>query len=265
MEDGDGIPERVSATAEPGPRKPRKILSEEARRAKRENDRQRARSRVNLGRAFSPWKKLRDKNGFKTDADMASFLINVYLRSRTEGRLLPSLKRSSSTETCESVHYEYPIMSSPNEAERKTCASPPVQSSDDKTESGQNDAPCQGMKSQDNWTTTKDFQDEDEEFHTSLCVGDGRYLVDLGSSSEFIVDEECILQLFESCRECSGQCMVRKHVEGLKLIVYQMCSFCQNCYKWTNLPDDDDKEDIDFQINGRDTERGQTNTTMVPK
>lgn len=78
------------------------------------------------------------------------------------------------------------------------------------------------------------------------------------SSSEFIVDEECILQLFKSCRECNRQCAVRKHVKGLKLVVYQTCCFCQSHCKWTNLPDDDE----DFLINGTDAAHGQTNSTI---
>lgn len=80
------------------------------------------------------------------------------------------------------------------------------------------------------------------------------------SSSEFIVDEECILQLFKSCRECNRQCTVRKHVKGLKLVVHQSCCFCQSRCKWTNLPDDED----DFQINGKDAAHGQTNSAMSP-
>ncbi|XP_070773248.1 uncharacterized protein [Enoplosus armatus] len=270
MEDGDGMEEGPSLT-EPHVKKPKKPLSEEARRAKRENDRQRGRTRVNLGPAYSAWKKLRDKNGFKTDAEMAFFLINIYLRTKSETRPeRPSLLRSSSTETCESLHYEYPfMMSSPNEVERETCAAPSVQLSDNGKESGKKDAACQRPKSQDEWSTTnkmsenkenRDIQeDEDEDFSTSLSVGDGHYLVDLGSSSEFIVDEECILQLFKSCQECNRQCTVRKHVKGLKLVVYQTCCFCQNRCKWTNLPDDDDD---DFQINGK--AHGQTNSAMSP-
>ncbi|XP_040002804.1 uncharacterized protein LOC120800629 [Xiphias gladius] len=176
-------------------------------------------------------------------------------------------------EQSESVHYEYPFMSSPNEVELETCTAPSVQSSENGKEPGKKDACCPRPKRQDDWTTTKQTEDkenrdiqedEDEEFSTSLSVGDGRYLVDLGSSSEFIVDEECILQLFRSCRECNRQCTVRKHVRGLKLVVYQTCCYCQSSCKWTNLPDDDDKDDSDFQINGKDTAHGQTNTAMSP-
>uniref|UniRef100_A0A0F8AB17 Uncharacterized protein n=1 Tax=Larimichthys crocea TaxID=215358 RepID=A0A0F8AB17_LARCR len=100
-------------------------------------------------------------------------------------------------------------------------------------------------------------EEKDEEFTTSLSVGDGRYLVDLGSSSEFIVDEESILQLFKTCRECNRKCLVRKHVKGLKLVVYQTCRFCQSHRTWTNLPDEDDDH---FQINGKDAVHGQTSS-----
>lgn len=81
------------------------------------------------------------------------------------------------------------------------------------------------------------------------------------SSSEFVVDEECILQLFKSCKECSRQCTVRKHVKGLKIVVSQACCFCESRYKWTNLPDDDNG---DFQKNGKDAAHGQTNSAMSP-
>lgn len=60
------------------------------------------------------------------------------------------------------------------------------------------------------------------------------------SSSEFIVDEECILQLFKTCRECNRLCTVKKQVKGLKLVISQKCSFCESRWTWTNLPDDDE-------------------------
>ncbi|KAK2919155.1 hypothetical protein Q8A73_003526 [Channa argus] len=131
MEDCEGITQKAPVTPEPGAKKPKKVLSEEARRVKRENDRERARTRVNLGQAFIPWKRLRDKNGF---------------------------------------------FSHQRQDRESTSAKP--------------------QKEFLNWN------------------------------------------------------LVSKSL--------------QNCCKWTNLPDDD-KEDIDFHINGMDTTHGQTNTTMVPK
>ncbi|KAM4585154.1 uncharacterized protein PAE49_004488 isoform 2-T2 [Odontesthes bonariensis] len=104
--------------------------------------------------------------------------------------------------------------------------------------------------------------DEDEESNTSLSVGDGHYMVDLGSSSELIVDEECILELFKKCRKCNRQCTVRKNVTGLKLVVNQTCCFCQHHFRWTNLPDEDyDKDDSDSQINGQNVAMSPSSNT----
>ncbi|XP_077965046.1 uncharacterized protein LOC144411592 [Gasterosteus aculeatus] len=129
----------------------------------------------------------------------------------------------------------------------------PVHSFENGKESGIKDAACQKPASQAEGKTTNLFENRDiqEEFITSLSVADGRYVVDLGSSSEFIVDEECILQLFNLCRKCNRRCTVTKRVKGLKLVVNQACSFCKSRSKWTNLPDDD-VEAADLQLNGED-------------
>ncbi|KAM9857597.1 uncharacterized protein ACBR49_001211 [Aulostomus maculatus] len=140
-------------------------------------------------------------------------------------------------------------MSSPDEA--ALDASPP----EDRTEEENKEALGQTLNDQDERTKPSETQgnrdieeEEDEEFSTSLSVGDGRYLVDLGSSSEFVVDEECILQLFQSCRTCKRKCRVGKHARGLKLVVYQACAFCNSHRQWTNLAD---AADTSFQTNGK--------------
>ncbi|XP_042341509.1 uncharacterized protein LOC121942385 isoform X2 [Plectropomus leopardus] len=164
----------------------------------------------------------------------------------------------------DSESVRHPVFTaSPNEAEQESSAAASVQSAKNGEKSGENNAVCQ-----DDGTTTNQSQndqnrdseeEEDEEFSTSLSVGDGRYLVDLGSPSEFIVDEECILQLFKTCRECHKPCKyVRKQVKGLKLVVNQACSSCPSNYKWTNLLEDDE----DFQINGKDVIHGQANSAL---
>ncbi|CAK6953332.1 uncharacterized protein LOC123969344 isoform X1 [Scomber scombrus] len=181
--------------------------------------------------------------GLSKDEELACVLMDSYCWAKSsENRLEQPLKRSSSTETCDSLYRQYPlVMSSPNRVETS------VQSSENRTEPEKEDAAVQRQKNPDKWTTenkeNREIQDEDQEFSTSLSVGDGHFLVDLGSSSEFIIDEECILQLFKSCRECSKQCTVRKTVKGLKFVVSQACCFCDSRYKWTNLPSDDDEDD----------------------
>ncbi|XP_028421873.1 uncharacterized protein LOC114546913 isoform X1 [Perca flavescens] len=272
--------------------KKRPTRSAEGLKSKKESDERRRKTRVTIGVAFPIWRALKKEQGLRSDTDVALLLLNSYLRksenrpeqatieesSSTESCYLresenhpeqPTIEESSSTESSESVHEEYPLMMcSENEIEQETCAAPSVQSSENGKESGKKDAACQRPKSQKERTTTsqsenkenRDIQeDENEEFSTSLSVGDGRYLVDLGSSSEFVIDEECLFQLFKSCRECNRQCTVRKRVTGLKLVVSQACCFCQSHSKWTNLPDDDD-DGGDLQINGKQTALEQTNS-----
>ena len=71
--------------AGPAKRK-RKKLNEEQKKAKRDSDRVRAKTRVNLGRSFKRWRELRDSGGFKTDAELALFLLDRYVRQRREQR-----------------------------------------------------------------------------------------------------------------------------------------------------------------------------------
>uniref|UniRef100_A0A672IIR7 Uncharacterized protein n=1 Tax=Salarias fasciatus TaxID=181472 RepID=A0A672IIR7_SALFA len=42
---------------------------------KKEEDRARNRTRINVGTAFERWRTLRDLNGFKSDAELATFLL----------------------------------------------------------------------------------------------------------------------------------------------------------------------------------------------
>ncbi|XP_032388842.1 uncharacterized protein LOC116700084 isoform X2 [Etheostoma spectabile] len=246
--------------------KKRPTRSAEGLKSKKESDERRRKTRVTIGVAFPIWRALKKEKGLRSDTDVALLLLNSYFRKSENCPEQPTIEESSSTESSESVHEE--MMWSQNEVKQETCTAPFVQSSENGKESGKLDAACQRPKSQEECTTTNQFknkanrdiqEDENEEFSTSLSVGDGRYLVDLGSSSEFIVDEECILQLFKSCRECNRQCTVRKRVTGLKLVVNQACCFCQSHSKWTNLPDDDD-DGGDLQTNGKQTARKQTNS-----
>ncbi|XP_026158835.1 uncharacterized protein LOC113128021 isoform X2 [Mastacembelus armatus] len=242
---------------------PRRRRSEQQKARKRIYEQARAKSRVNIGKAFQRWRKLRENKGLKNDTEVALFLLDSYLRTKSESQSeQTSLERTSSTETY-----------SPNEAEQEMCAATSVQSPENGKELEKKDAADQSPEDQDAVNPTsqaenkdnRETEDEDEEFSTSLSVGDGHYLVDLGSSSEFIVDEECILQLFKSCRKCNRRCNVRKHVKGLKLVIYQACRFCHSRCKWTNLPDNEDnKDDSDFTINGKHATHGQNSKAASP-
>ncbi|XP_030587311.1 uncharacterized protein LOC115781660 [Archocentrus centrarchus] len=233
-----------------------------SKKQKREGKKQRNwrqdKTTVKIGTvAFPGWKELRREKDFKSDAEVASFLLNSYRQTTSASRSeLPSLKESSSAESRQSVCREDQFgMSLSNEAEKEKDSS--IQSTRNGKELRKKDA----SKNEENGAQ----EDGNRKFRTSLSVGDGRHLVDLGSSSEIIVDEECILQLLESCRECSRQCTVRKAVKGLKLVVYQECGFCKSRCKWTNLPDDDDdKDDGYFQIDGKES-ANKRSTAVSPR
>ncbi len=61
--------------------KKKRKYTEEQRQAKKDADKKRAKTRVNLGRAFNRWRRLRERKGFKTDAELALFFLNRYVTS----------------------------------------------------------------------------------------------------------------------------------------------------------------------------------------
>ncbi|XP_074553256.1 uncharacterized protein LOC141809912 [Halichoeres trimaculatus] len=247
MEDCEVGEEKHSVKSKSPLKRVRRSLSEKARIAKRESDRLRAKNRVNIGSAHGVWKKIRDENGFKTDAEMAFFLINIYLQTKLNDQSVAQTLKTSSADSCDRVRYEYQVaMSSASEDEEDDCAGSTDQSPENVKVLKKKDSDHQ--------------EDSDDESRTSLIIGDGLHLVDLSSSSEFIVDEECILQLFKSCRACSKHCTVRKKVKGLQLVVNQACCYCENHCRWTNLPDGGDSA---FQINGNDAAHGQSDSEVL--
>ena len=53
-----------------------KVLSEETRKRKRESDKIKGRTRINIGQAFARWRELKDEEGCPTDADLAVMLFD---------------------------------------------------------------------------------------------------------------------------------------------------------------------------------------------
>ena len=60
--------------AEPPRKTPR---TDDVRQRKRLRDRERARTRVNIGKAFPEWRDLREKEGHKSDGELAAMLLNL--------------------------------------------------------------------------------------------------------------------------------------------------------------------------------------------
>ncbi|TNM85509.1 hypothetical protein fugu_007780 [Takifugu bimaculatus] len=205
-------------------------------RRRQVRDRRRHKTRINIGVAFPKWRSVKVANGFQNNTEVAFFLLDRYEKrmSSTASFALqkpPSSPKSSIRVLSDSddlilededavKSFSFHLKLKPRKNERLSQKSKADETATDESGSCKSDNP-----------------EEAEDFTISLSVGDGRHLVDLGSSSESIVDEECILELFESCRTCHRRCSFRKRVTGLKLEITQKCRLCQSCWRWTNLPD----------------------------
>ncbi|KAM4605452.1 uncharacterized protein ACJ7VT_017696 [Polymixia lowei] len=65
-------------------KQPKKIKTEaEKELSKREADRSRNKTRINIGVAYQRWRELRELNGLKTDAQFATLLLDSYERNHT--------------------------------------------------------------------------------------------------------------------------------------------------------------------------------------
>lgn len=63
-------PRETSVVEAKAPRNEQSLL------AKRESDRVRGKTRINIGRAFERWREFRDLKGFRTDPELAFFLLD---------------------------------------------------------------------------------------------------------------------------------------------------------------------------------------------
>uniref|UniRef100_A0A8C5D0G2 Uncharacterized protein n=1 Tax=Gadus morhua TaxID=8049 RepID=A0A8C5D0G2_GADMO len=59
--------------------KKRRAKNEKHIGKKRESDRARNKTRVNIGIAFQPWRELMEVKGMKSDSQMALFLLDRYI------------------------------------------------------------------------------------------------------------------------------------------------------------------------------------------
>ncbi|KAL2092823.1 hypothetical protein ACEWY4_012621 [Coilia grayii] len=153
--------------AEPAKRtkKAEEIPLSESRARKRARDRARSTTRVNIGRAFSEWREVRESAACKSDADLALML----LQSFEESDIVARKKKQSR-------HGSRPLQET--EAHRRVGA------------------------------------------------------------DEVIVRLECLLQLFQRCVECSGECSVSTECQGVLFIATQHCQKCPYIREWTNHPRD---------------------------
>ncbi|XP_075903911.1 zinc finger protein 692-like isoform X1 [Nelusetta ayraudi] len=195
-------------------RKARRVLSEESKKRKREHDRTRARTRINIGPPYTQWRELREEKGFKTDGDLAMMLLHFYSSSALGN------KQSAEPRPQDDLHQAVLVSGGLSDSATVRRSNIPGGGGG----GGGGDA-----------TVWRSGNTGEEEFTSSLSVGDGCFMVDLANPSELLVDEECLLQLFQSCRRCNSQCDVGKTVQGLKVAVSQECRSCGSSHQWSNL------------------------------
>ncbi|XP_061627841.1 oocyte zinc finger protein XlCOF6-like isoform X3 [Phyllopteryx taeniolatus] len=85
-------------------KKTRRVRSAEAKKRKRDLDRVRDRTRINIGHAFKGWRKLREGIGCKTDEELAFVLLDSYQKvtTRTSREFpLPTINEESNGYVCE--------------------------------------------------------------------------------------------------------------------------------------------------------------------
>ncbi|CAJ1053684.1 uncharacterized protein LOC108875766 isoform X1 [Xyrichtys novacula] len=125
-----------------GSTKTKRILTEKQKRAKKERDRVRTKTRVNLGKSFAKWRELRDSKGFKSDPEFAQFLLDRYYQKNPPKNQLdtPVVKKKSAAESRGSVYYECQVtVGSVSEDEQTLSACSSPLSSDKEMESEEGD------------------------------------------------------------------------------------------------------------------------------
>lgn len=65
-------------TSAPAAKKSKPVRrSEEGLRARKESDRLRVKTRINISYCFTRWRKLKEEKNLRTDADVANYLLNL--------------------------------------------------------------------------------------------------------------------------------------------------------------------------------------------
>ncbi|XP_066505500.1 zinc finger protein 619-like isoform X2 [Hoplias malabaricus] len=184
--------------------KRRKTLSVEARTRKRESDRERGKTRVNVGLAFNRWRDLKEKKGYKTDAELAFFLLDKSCDSDVwDDHQVPQVVSGSSVQQCNG----------------ETSAEIQIV-----LKESMRDQPSGAPQSSRNDFSRSSFTPDEEENS------------DLTESSYVDVNREVLVLLMFRCLDCSGECHIQGKGKGGNLSLKQECVNCRHCRLWTSQP-----------------------------
>ncbi|XP_078107622.1 uncharacterized protein LOC144518665 isoform X1 [Sander vitreus] len=85
-------------------------LTNDEKLAKRNESRARDKTRVNIGEAYPTWRQLKDRKGFKTDAELAIFLIERYHADSLATTSTPAKHWFLDYDTSASQSQPYPVL-----------------------------------------------------------------------------------------------------------------------------------------------------------
>ncbi|XP_036452701.1 zinc finger protein 470-like isoform X2 [Colossoma macropomum] len=203
-----------------------KKTNEEKHAKKKELDRARDKTRANLGAAFQRWRALRDLKGFRSDAELATFLLDRFAKGGFLANTSCAASRIELTLTDESTDSDF---------ERRDYASD-VGDDSELPQNGQT-APTEIELELTSSMTSKPsaaLQANRKDFSMrSSSTPDEEENSDISESSYVNLNKEVLVLLMFRCLECSSECSVQGKGKGGNLSLRQECLICSNCRVWT--------------------------------
>ncbi|XP_022517715.2 zinc finger protein 28 [Astyanax mexicanus] len=199
-------------------KKPR-VRTEESWQAKRERDRVLAKTRINIGSAFEQWRELRELKSFRSDTELAIFLLHSISKEKPMAETYYTTPRTDWTSSDEST-------SSVSESRNNATG---IENNSQSSRNGE------GAHQQDR--AASDVQRKPSCRDEEECS-------DLSESSYVILNKEVLVTMMFCCLECSGECMVRGKGKGGNLLLRQDCLICRNYRVWTSRPAQIIKEEV---------------------
>ncbi|XP_076828380.1 uncharacterized protein LOC143474714 isoform X3 [Brachyhypopomus gauderio] len=230
-----------------------KKTNEEKQAKKKELDRARDKTRINIGAAFQRWKALRDLKGFQVDAELATFLLDSFTKggclpdkSLTESRTQWTPTDESVDESTESGNSESQVCCKNRlpQLPRGKSATPTISQWNQQTAPmeielqltrSMTNKPLAGPQGEVKW-------ERNEVQMRPLTPEEGN--CSLSESSYAVLSKEVLVLLMFRCLECSSECRVRGKGKGGSLSLTQECLICCNYRVWTSQPADVPEEKV---------------------
>ncbi|KAG1926112.1 hypothetical protein F2P79_025081 [Pimephales promelas] len=202
-----------------------KVLSEETRKRKRESDKVKARTRINIGQAFPRWRELKDEEGCPTDADLAVILLDNFLN---EAQNEAGFAKDVAVPTVgdPATHLEDSTSEQSSRTRDVACQTDTIPL----TESV--GTPFSMKTEEQDYT----FDPAETDTTSTETADNARASWPVHKTRKYIIYEKCIMELFEVCPVCKRSCSVRSQRIGTFIRVEQQCKHCKYSRKWNSQP-----------------------------